>query len=288
MASTDEARELPLGAQHLAGCLALSASANWNQNAADWQLMLELGRGYGLMLGDGTLTASTLTLTYGSGFAWVSMVLVLPQYRRHGYATHLLRRALEELAAARRAAVLDATPAGRAVYAQEGFHDTWGFRRLALPGAWRIDTAAISGIYVRSLQPSDWPRIAALDAPAFGADRARVLRALALRLPEAALVAERSGELTGFLLGRDGRAARQLGPLVARDPGSARALLAAASSRVAPPLYIDVVDREKALGTWLEQRGFAFQRPFTRMVRGAERAPGEASLVYCPAGAELG
>src|SRR4029079_8729524 len=55
MASTEVAREHALGMGHLAGCIALSQAANWNQNAADWRLMLEIGRGYGLTLAAGPL-----------------------------------------------------------------------------------------------------------------------------------------------------------------------------------------------------------------------------------------
>ena len=288
MASTDGAREHPLGPQHLSACLALSQAARWNQNAADWALMLSSGRGYGLTLADGTLAASTLTLPYEAAFAWVSMVLVDPGQRRRGFATRLLRRALDDLAAEGRLPVLDATPAGREVYRQEGFRDTWGFRRLALSGAWRGSAAALSGVHVRAMRATDWPQVMALDSIAFGASRERLLRALASRLPEVALVAEREGELTAFLLGRDGREARQLGPLVARDAGSAQALLAGALAQTEPPIYLDLVDREAQLRSWLAHGGFAFQRPFTRMVHGAAGAPGEASLVVCPAGPELG
>ncbi|MGH8721586.1 MAG: GNAT family N-acetyltransferase, partial [Burkholderiales bacterium] len=85
-----------LDARHVAGCLALSTSAHWNQNEADWRLMLDIGQGWGVTLADGTLAASTLVLPFGS-VAWVSMVLVLPSQRRKGYATRLLRIALEEL-----------------------------------------------------------------------------------------------------------------------------------------------------------------------------------------------
>jgi GNAT superfamily N-acetyltransferase len=286
MASIDDAHEHPLGPQHLPGCLELSKAAHWNQNAADWRLMLEIGRGYGLSLSDGTLAATTLALPYGARFAWVSMVLVLPEHRRKGYATQLLKRALADLDADQRAAILDATPAGHEVYAEEGFRDTWGFRRFALEALRPGGAADPAG--VRPLEPRDWSRIAPLDAEAFGADRTRLLKALAIRLPAAALVCERAGEVAGFLLGREGREASQLGPLVARDAQTAHALLAAALERVAAPIYLDVVDRERALATWLEGRGFSFQRPFTRMVHGADRAPGNASLVYCPAGPELG
>jgi len=123
-----------LDGRHLAGCLALSQSARWNQNAADWRLMLKIGRGWGVVRADGTLAASTLVLPYGN-FAWVSMVLVLPGERRKGHATRLLRTALDDLKRARLTPILDATPAGRTVYVQEGFHDTWGFRRFALRSA---------------------------------------------------------------------------------------------------------------------------------------------------------
>jgi len=273
-----------LDARHLAGCLELSRAAHWNQNAADWRLMLDIGRGWGIALDDGTLAASTLVLPYGD-FAWVSMVLVLPSERRKGYATQLLRSALADLSARGLTPILDATPAGRAVYVQEGFVDTWGFRRLQLR---RAPAALERPSGVRALRESDWPELLALDARAFGASREPLLRALAARLPQAALVFEGAMGAQGFVLGRDGREACQIGPLVARDAGAARALLAAALAAVPPPLYLDIVDREPGLVSWLESLGFAFQRPFTRMVHGAAAAPGEAGLVFCPAGPELG
>lgn len=280
MGSTEHA----LGEAHLPGCLALSAAARWNQNESDWRLMLEIGRGWGITLGDGTLAASTLVLPYGS-FAWISMVLVLPQRRRQGFATQLLRRALAELEHGALTPILDATPAGRAVYVQEGFRDTWGFRRFHLGGP---ASAIAATAQVRPLRDADWPQLLALDARAFGASREPLLRALAARLPAAALVSEADGVLEGYVLGRDGREACQLGPLVAGTAEVARALLGAALAAVPAPLYIDLVDREPALTAWLESLGFAFQRPFTRMVRGAPAAPGAAGLVYCPAGPELG
>jgi hypothetical protein len=57
---------------------------------------------------------------------------------------------------------------------------------------------------------------------------------------------------------------------------------------VEPPLYVDAVDHAPRLIRWLEERGFAIQRPFTRMVHGSARAPGDEKLVYLVAGPELG
>ncbi|HEY8068716.1 MAG TPA: GNAT family N-acetyltransferase [Burkholderiales bacterium] len=280
----DDARVVELRDEHLAGCLALSKSAHWNQNEADWRLMLAQGRGWGVMLG-GALAASTVVLPYGNTFAWVSMVLVLPELRRKGFATQLLKKVLIENSRSGLASILDATPAGHEVYVQEGFRDTWGFKRFALSSSSR---EAVSSKEARPIEKADWRGILELDAPAFGASREAVLRNLAARLPDAALVADRGGKIAGFVLGRDGREARQLGPLVARDEKTATGLLNAALAGARPPVYMDIANHAPALQDWALARGFAFQRPFTRMVIGVPRAPGDESLVYCPAGPELG
>lgn len=284
MAST-EPQAHGLGEAQLEGCLALSRAAGWNQNAADWRLMLEIGRGWGLTRADGTLVASTLVLPYGV-FAWVSMVLVLPEERRKGHASRLLRMALADLQAAGLTPVLDATPAGRTVYVQEGFRDTWGFKRYQLQSRAAPRADKVAGI--RSLVEGDWPRVLALDARAFGASRERLLRALAARLPAAALVFEQAGEIRGFLLGREGREAHQLGPLVADTADTAIALVDRALRQVPAPLYLDAADHAAALVAWLAARDFAVQRPFTRMVYGGKPAPGDAAMVMLVAGPELG
>ena len=288
MASTDAGREVPLralGERDLPGCLRLSAAARWNQNEADWRLMLQIGRGWGIVLADGTLAASTLVLPY-DGFAWISMVLVLPEHRKQGLATRLLRTALSSLEQEGKVPVLDATPAGRAVYLREGFADAWGFKRYRL-------SAPAEGLRrrhesVRPLQARDWGRLLEIDRAAFGGSREPLLRALAERLPGAALVAERRGAIAGYIFGRDGREAQQLGPLVAEDSAAAKALLESALAGASLPVYADIADHTPTLLAWLEALGFAYQRPFTRMVRGAGAAPGDARRVFLVAGPELG
>ena len=281
--------EHELGERHLAGAMALSHVANWNQNEADWRMMLRLGTGFGLSAVDGGLLASIVVLPYAAKFAWMSMVLVSPEHRRLGYASRMLRRALAYLQSRGLTAVLDATPAGHEVYAQEGLRDTWGFQRYGMSAAQPVAASQdVPGLALRCLVDGDWPQILALDLPAFGANREALLRALAARLPEAALVAKRGDKICGFLLGRDGREARQLGPLVAADLPAAQALLAHALQRVPAPIYIDIVDRHASLSSWALMHGFARQRPFTRMVHGAERAPGDNETVILVAGPELG
>jgi len=255
-------------------------------------MMLALGEGFGIHATDEQercrLAASVVVLPYGGAFAWVSMVLVLPAFQRRGYASMLLRHALQSLRSRGMFAVLDATPAGHAVYLQEGFVDTWTFARYRRDAA-AVASEPVAGPPTRALGESDWADVAALDAPAFGADRIELLRELALRWPQAARVVQRGGRLSGVMFGRDGREAQQIGPLLADDVAAAKALLADALQAASGAVYIDLLDDRKAvLLPWLQQQGFVFQRPFTRMLHGATVAPGDVRPIWAVAGPELG
>jgi GNAT superfamily N-acetyltransferase len=290
MESTETGAIRPLTLADLPAALRLSASASWNQNDADWRTMLRLGQGWGIdapdAAGQRQLAASVIVLPYGERFAWTSMVLVLPNFRRRGYAQQLLRFALQQLRAQGRAAVLDATPAGHAVYVQEGFVDTWGFARYRREAP--APQVRPAGPATRALRDSDWPDIEALDTPAFGAGRLPLLRSVAARLPQAARVAEQGGRLLGFVLARDGREAHQIGPLLADGEATAMALLHDALAQLPGTVYVDLLDNQRQLLPWLQEHGFAFQRPFTRMVHGMDAAPGEPARIVLAAGPELG
>lgn len=295
MESTDAAPSVairPLSEADLPGALALSTSAHWNQIEADWRGMLALGEGWGidatLPQGRSVLAASTVVLPYGHDFAWVSMVLVLPEFRRQGFASVLLRHALARLKAQGRSAVLDATPAGHAVYVQEGFADTWGFARYRREALQADALRSAVPPRPRPLLEADWAAIAALDAPAFGANRLPLLRRLASRQPRASLVLEDGGRIAGYVLARDGREATQIGPLLAPDEAAASELLTAALTAVPGPVYVDLLDGRPWLLTHLQAQGFTPQRPFTRMVHGRKKAPGDAGALMLVAGPELG
>src|SRR3954468_8032392 len=110
----------PLPTAALPRAAALSALIGWNQNVEDWRIFAE--QGAVRMLEDGdprALAATAAVLPYGERVAWISMVLVRPDRRREGLATALMRWAVEHLQATGIPCIaLDATPAGRPVYAK--------------------------------------------------------------------------------------------------------------------------------------------------------------------------
>jgi hypothetical protein len=276
----------PLDERDVTSALALSREAGWNQIAADWRLFIELGDVIGL-LRDGRLIATAATLPYAGRFAWISMVLVTATERRQGLASWLLSRCVDDLLARDFTPVLDATPAGRPIYIGLGFQDHWTLQRL-IGRSVLVPSAGAGRATMRPIEGSDWPRLIAYDTAVFGADRGSLLQRLALRLRDAALIAERNGKLVGYLLGRDGRVMNQLGPLVADDDAVAIDLLARAIGSISSPIAIDLPDRHVKLRACLTSLDFAAERPLTRMAYGTNNAFDDAARLFAIAGPELG
>jgi GNAT superfamily N-acetyltransferase len=92
----------------------------------------------------------------------------------------------------------------------------------------------------------------------------------------------------GMLLGRDGRTASHLGPLIAEDDVVAKALLARALSSLSGTVYVDVADAKPGVRAYLEASGFSVQRPFTRMLLGRDEGFDDAARTYAVIGPEFG
>jgi GNAT superfamily N-acetyltransferase len=291
MASVMALSDLPaigrLAAADLSDAEALVADAGWNQVAADWRMFLELGTVYAVRAA-GRVVATAAIMPYGGRCAWISMVLVAGDYRRKGLATRLLRRCIDDGLAAGLVPVLDATPAGRTVYQPVGFQDAWSFQRLAAPAPRADDAQIPAGITIHHADDKSWPDLTAYDAAAFGADRGAVIARMRGRLRGTDLFAIRQNRCAGMLLGRDGRVASHLGPLLAEDDETAQALLTHALRIVPGPVFIDLADQKAAVRQWLESRGFAPQRPFTRMLYGRSTSFDDGQRTYAVIGPEFG
>lgn len=269
----------PMTEADLPRAAALSAAAGWNQTEADWRLFLAGGTVRVVDDGDpACLAASAAVLRHGAAAAWISMVLVRPDRRRAGLATALMGWAVA-VAPGGACVALDATPAGRPVYARLGFGDAFGFAR------WRVAAPlAAPPVAVRPITAADWPALCALDAAAFGAPRADMLRSFAARLPGAAWMA---ADGSGYALGRDGRLAPQIGPVVACDGATGLALLAAAQRGAGGAVVADVADAAAEVVAALAKAGAERLRPFTRMTRGAA-LPGDPARLVAMGGPEVG
>jgi GNAT superfamily N-acetyltransferase len=263
---------------------ALVAEAGWNQVAADWRMFLDFGTAYAVRA-QGRVVATAAWIPYGA-CAWISMVLVAADHRRRGLATRLLHCCIADVVAAGLVPVLDATPAGAKVYAPLGFKEAWGFARFASER--RVIQPAETSTAIAPIADDAWSALCAYDATVFGNDRSQILARMRGRLPPANLLARRGGRIVGMLLGREGRTASHLGPLIAEDDEVAKGLLARALRGISGTIYIDIAEAKGEVRGWLEASGFVQQRPFTRMLLGRSESFDDVTRTYAVIGPEFG
>ncbi|MCD1634791.1 GNAT family N-acetyltransferase [Martelella mediterranea] len=271
--------EAILSEDDLAGAMALSAEAGWNQTEDDWRLFLRHGSVFGIFEG-ATLVASAAIMPYGKEFAWISMVLTRQDRRGNGYGTRLLKHCIAVLESENRTALLDATPAGEVLYRKLGFSPVARFTRWqgiggGLSAARQVDDAREQAI--------------ALANRAFGAEREHLLCDFARRAPALCRFDAAKG-LAGF--GRDGRLATQIGPLVgpagAIDGADAEGLLTSLIDAIHGPVFLDLSDQCPRLADRLAAKGFEKQRPLLRMKHGRWAQPQTDIGTAVIAGPEFG
>jgi len=274
MADTDSTPIVDLGVADAGAGFALSTEAHWNQNEADWRFFLSEGIVFGIRH-RAELVATAALLPYSSGNAWISMVLVTADWRRRGIATRLVDACLDAATKRGLTTWLDATPAGANVYGPLGFTPTLQLRRLRLEKPADVKSPP-------ALSDSSPDELAARDRAAMGFDRTALLTEFAGR-PGSRIVTD--GHAVALV--RDGRIARQIGPMFADTPERALALTDAIVRSEAGPWLIDAVhSQDEFLGS-LSGAGWSIERPFQRMRFGRAGTQG-AELPFAVAGPEFG
>jgi GNAT superfamily N-acetyltransferase len=217
-------------------------------------------------------------------FAYIGLMAVHPSLQRRGVATAIMDRLLAWIEARGCPLVLlDASPAGEALYEKLGFVDQDKVLQFV-----QDDCALRPRLSERvaPMRADDLPALAAFDAPIFGANRAAVLAAYLASDPSRAFVARTvSEQISGYLFAQ----VETIGPWVASDPESAEALLAAAL-----PLQFEsgprvLIPGANSSGSALLLRyGFSPQRALRHMRRGGDGSPARRELLYGQASFAIG
>src|ERR1035437_4790554 len=191
--------------------MAMKNQAGWNQVVADWLRFLALEpEGCFIAEWEGEPAGTGTVTTHGGRLAWIGMSIVDENHRRHGIGQSIIAACLDFC---RRRNIdspkLDATPAGNALYLKLGFvEEVLMDRRQGRGAAMDFDRNL-----VRLIEPGDLEQVVQLDAVGFGVPRPGVIERFAGEYPRLAHVAcDADGRIVGFLVGRAGANAWQIGP----------------------------------------------------------------------------
>ncbi|QES03724.1 GNAT family N-acetyltransferase [Streptomyces venezuelae ATCC 10712] len=266
-----------LTSDDLLACADLSENRGWPREEHKWGLLLTAGTGYGIddPSGAGLLACSVVT-SYGPGLAAIGMVLVAERYARQGVGRRLMEHVVTE--AGDTPLTLHATPNGQPLYEQLGFTET--SRAEMVRGRFTFSTPA-PAVPVRPATAEDLQTILRLDHEVFGLDRTHMIT----RLPAFAdhlRVAVEDGEVTGFAAAWPNMDTHVVGPLIARDPATAQALIASLAAAGDRPLRTDVDVRHTALLGWLKENGVDSVASNAVMVRSLPDLPGDWRRRFAP------
>ncbi|GHH38423.1 GNAT family N-acetyltransferase [Streptomyces candidus] len=269
----------------LTACADLGEDRDWPRTEHAWGLLLTAGTGYGIddPDADGTSLIATCTLTtYGAdaphapAYAVVGMVLVAERHARQGLGLRLLRHALARAGDAQ--VSLYATEEGRGLYARLGF--TAGGRAETLRGHFR-SAGPPPSIATRPATPADLTALIRLDTEVFGHDRTAMIARLPAFADQLRVAEDRTG-LLGYAAAWPDRHTQTVGPLIARDTDTAKALVASLASGTDRPLRIDVDEHHTQLCEWLRSHGLATAARQTVMTYGAPGLPGDPHRRFAP------
>lgn len=255
----------PMTADDLAQTHALSEEQRWPHRPADWAQSFAHAEGI-VAERDGQIIATAQRWRWGPRHATIGLVIVTPacQGRRIGH--RLMSALLDGLD--NHTVLLHATAEGRGLYERLGFVRTGEMRQhqgiaqptplIALPAGWRLRPAGLN-------EAADLRR---LDAQARGMPRDALIDDL-LASADACVVLDDDGEARGFaMLRRFGRG-HAIGPVVAPDAESAKALIAHLAGINAGHFTRIDIDFDSGLAEWLESIGLLRVDAPTTMVRGA-------------------
>ncbi|MEU0307184.1 GNAT family N-acetyltransferase [Streptomyces cyaneofuscatus] len=261
----------------LVACADLSEDRGWPRDEHRWGLLLSAGTGYGIAEPDSKgLVAACVVTSYGPRLAAVGMMLVAARHARQGIARRLMRHVMEETGSTPLA--LYATPEGQRLYEELGFAQVGRTERVL--GRFRAEDRP-TAVTTRPAAADDLQAMVRLDLPVFGIDRTHLIA----RLPafsDRLRVAEENGELTGYAALWPSGDAHVVGPLIARDTATARALVAALAATTDRPLRADVDARHEELLGWLVEHGLEPGSRTAVMTYGIEDLPGDATRRFAP------
>ena len=254
----------PMTADDLAQAHALSEEQRWPHRPADWAQSFAHAEGI-VAERDGEIIATAQRWRWGPRHASIGLVIVTPacQGRRIGH--RLMSALLDGLD--NHTVLLHATAEGRGLYERLGFVRTGEIRQhqgiaqptplIALPAGWRLRPAGLN-------ESEDLRR---LDAQARGMPRDALIDDL-LASADACVVLDDDGEARGFaMLRRFGRG-HVIGPVIAPDAESAKALIAHLAGVNAGHFTRIDIDFDSGLAEWLESIGLLRVDAPTTMVRG--------------------
>lgn len=281
--STPSLAALPirrLTPRDLTACADLSEDRGWPREEHKWGLLLTAGTGYGIDAPEGGLVTACVVTEYGPrecpDLSAIGMVLVAERHARQGVGRRLMQHVVAEMGTT--PLTLHATAYGRPLYEELGFKVTG---RAEMVRGHFVPGRPEPEVFTRPATAEDLTAILRLDEEIFGADRTHMITRLSA-FSDQLRVAEENGRITGYASAWPNMNNHVVGPLIARDTETAKALITSLAAHTDRPLRTDIDVRHEELLSWLKERGLASISFNSVMTYGISELPGDWTRRFAP------
>jgi len=272
----------PMTGPDIGTATALSREQAWPHREEDWALFLEAGEGI-VAEQAGRVLGTVMAWRYGEDFATVGMVIVASDVQGQGLGRKLMEAMFDRLAG--RTVVLNATAAGLPLYEKLGFVETGVIHQHQAIAPGVAVAEGFPGGRVRTMGQSD-NGLGDLYSRASGMDRTALFERLAANAHTVVLT--RDHQAVGFAQVRRFGRGWLVGPVVAPDPGGAKALILNGLRTHAGTFCRLDVTGDSGLSEWLEEIGLPRVDSVKTMVRGRSPNPDPGISVCAIAAQALG
>ncbi|MEU2333071.1 GNAT family N-acetyltransferase [Streptomyces sp. NPDC013172] len=264
----------------LTACADLSVDRGWSREEHKWRLLLTAGQGYGIDDPGGGLVAACVVTEYGPpgrpDLGAIGMVLVAERHSRQGVGRRLMRHILSMTGTT--PLTLYATPYGRPLYEELGFKTTGRSEMVSGPFT---PGGPEPRVATRPATAEDLGSLLALDEEVFGSDRTPLIT----RLPafsDQLRVAVDDGRIVGYAAAWPNMDTHVVGPLIARDTPTAKALITSLAAHTDRPLRTDIDVRHEELLAWVKAHGLTSVAMNSVMTYGVAELPGDWTRRFAP------
>lgn len=268
--------------EEVAELLDWAAAEGWNPGLDDAPAFFAADpQGFFVAVEDGRCVAGISVVNHSDSFAFLGLYIVRPDWRGRGLGLALWQHALRHAGA--RCIGLDGVPEQQANYARSGFVRTG--RTVRYAGTVPAEPAPALPL----ARSDDLPALIALEAAASGVEKSTYMaRWFTQSATRKTFVLRDGRRLSGCVTARACRSGAKIGPLIAPDMQSARALMASAATAFGPQIMIDVPESAAPLHTLCRTWGLTPGFETARMYLGTAPTPTLASPFYAVTTLELG
>lgn len=264
-------------------CHALTSRLGWSHRREDWQLLLDLGRGY-VALSSSAAVGAALWWPFEPDSGSVGMVVVDPERQGQGIGSRLMDMILNDTGG--RDLTLNATPVGIPLYEKLGFVAKGRIRQFQGKIIDALEPRFARNEQIRDGSGVDLKLLASLDRAATGLARNALLARL--RADAQCVVLERNATLVGFSMLRQFGIGQVIGPVIAEDIDAARSLIGHwLYGRRGQYMRVDLIE-EAGLAPWLVSSGLDEAAGATVMTRGMQSIPHGPAKRYALVSQALG